>query len=219
MLAYAAHRRRVAAPRSAPHAMLGIMVAHIAVIAIVMSAKLDLPKRIFDRPITVENIPLSDPPPEQPRPEPAPRNSESVIEKPTPFVPIPQPMDDSLDSNPNPIPLPPDLGAGPRFDPLPNPTPVPVKVGPRFVTPAGLVRPPYPLEKLKSEEEASLKLRLSIDHNGRVVSVEPVGKADRVFLLAARRHILARWHYQPATVDGRPMASSTVVTLQFQLNS
>ena len=218
MLAYAAHRRRVAAPRSAPHAMLGIMVAHIAVIAVVMSAKMDLPSRIFDRPIVIDSIPLPKPPPEQPKRETVP-DTQSAIDQPRPFVPTPQPANDALDSTPTQIPLPPDLGTGPRFDPLPKPVPAPVRVGPRFITPAGLVRPPYPLEKLKNEEEASLKLRLSIDPSGRVVSVEPVGRADRAFLQAARRHILARWSYQPATEDGRPMASSTVITLRFELNS
>ena len=48
-----------------------------------------------------------------------------------------------------------------------------------------------------------LKLRLSIDHRGRVVAVEPVGRADRAFLAAARRHLIAKWRYKPATEDGR----------------
>lgn len=218
MLAYAEHRRRVAAQRSAPHAMLGIMVAHIAVIAVVMSAKMDLPDRIFNPPITVDTIPLPDPPPQKRPVEKQPEEPRSAIDQPTTFVPMPQPSRDSVDSTPTPIPIPPDLGAGPRFDPFPQPSP-PVRIGPRSMTPAGSVRPPYPLEKLKNEEEASLKLRLSIDASGRVISVEPVGRADRAFLQAARRHILAQWRYQPASEDGRPMASSTVITLKFELHS
>jgi protein TonB len=94
----------------------------------------------------------------------------------------------------------------------------PAPTGPRFATPAGAVKPPYPASKLQSEEEASLRLRLAIDERGRVTSVEPVGRADRAFLEAARRHILARWRYQPATEGGRPVASSTVVTLRFELD-
>ena len=51
-----------------------------------------------------------------------------------------------------------------------------------------------------------------------MTSVEPVGSADPAFLEAARRHILARWRYRPATEDGRAVASSTVVSLRFELN-
>jgi protein TonB len=81
------------------------------------------------------------------------------------------------------------------------------------------VRPPYPPSKVEREEEAALQLRLSIDERGRVVAVDPVGRADPVFLEAARRHLLAKWRYQPATEGGRPVPSSTVITLKFELES
>ena len=88
----------------------------------------------------------------------------------------------------------------------------------RFATPPSAVRPPYPPSKLDSEEEAALRLRLSIDERGRVIAVESVGRADPAFLAAARRHLLAHWRYRPATEDGWPIASSTVITLRFELN-
>ena len=66
--------------------------------------------------------------------------------------------------------------------------------------------------------EAVLRLRLTIDDRGRVTAVEPVGRADPVFLAAARRHLLAHWRYKPASENGRPAASSTVITLRFQLD-
>lgn len=50
-----------------------------------------------------------------------------------------------------------------------------------------------------------------------MIAIDPVGGADPVFLDAARRHILARWRYKPATEDGRAVASSTVITLRFEL--
>jgi len=78
--------------------------------------------------------------------------------------------------------------------------------------------PPYPSSKLITEEEASLTLRLTIDERGRVIAVEPVGRADPVFLAAARRHLLARWRYKPASEDGRAIASTAVITLRFQLD-
>jgi protein TonB len=94
----------------------------------------------------------------------------------------------------------------------------PVRTGPRFLTREADVKPPYPPSKLREGEEAVLKLKLSIDERGRVISVEPVGAADPVFLAAARKHVMARWRYQPATEDGRPVATTTTITLHFELD-
>ena len=219
MLAYAAHRRRIAQRHSAPHVMLVIIVGHIALIAAVMSAKMDVPDRIRD--ITkVELIRVPPPPPKHvPPPKQMPKPSESRIDRLPAIVPVPQPRVDPID--PRPIPALPSL---PAVRPLPNPepriapVPAPVRVGPRFATPADAVRPPYPASKIASDEEAVLRLRLSIDPRGRVVAVEPVGRADPAFLAAARRHLLAHWRYKPATEDGRAIASSTVITLRFELS-
>jgi len=110
----------------------------------------------------------------------------------------------------------PDLGPGPQIDI--RPTPMPAATRAQLLTPPSELRPPYPPSKLVTEEEALLKLRLSIDANGRVTAVEPVGPADRVFLDAARRYLMAHWRYRPATENGRAVATSTVMTLKFQLD-
>ena len=89
----------------------------------------------------------------------------------------------------------------------------------RFDTPEWALKPPYPLAKRNAEEEATLKLRLSIDDRGRVVAVEPLGNVDPVFLASARKHLIAKWRYRPATEDGKPVHSSTVVTLRFELEA
>ena len=111
--------------------------------------------------------------------------------------------------------------AGNAVDPLPLPVPdLPqpiVRKAARFVTPADDVRPPYPASKQRMAEEASLRLSLQIDERGRVTSVSPVGAADPVFLEAARRHILKRWRYAPATEGGSAVASRITITLRFEL--
>ena len=84
-------------------------------------------------------------------------------------------------------------------------------------TPESALKPPYPLDKIRSEEEATLRLRLTIDTRGRVTAVEPVGAADPSFLEAARRHILRAWRYKPATEDGVAVPSTTVISLSFRL--
>jgi protein TonB len=85
------------------------------------------------------------------------------------------------------------------------------------VTPERLIKPPYPADKQRLEEEAALRLKLSIDDRGRVTAVEPVGRVDRSFFEAARKHLIAYWRYKPATEDGRAVAATTVITLTFRL--
>jgi protein TonB len=212
---FAAHRRH-------PSALLLIVGGHAVLIAAVMTARMDLPVRVFDPPIVVDPIPI---PPEPTPPEPVqqdprtdPRPQNPVLPRPEQIVPVP-PLDGPIvDTTPVPMPNPGpvignnlDLGTDtPTIDP-------PVMVGPRFVTPQHLIEPPYPADKQRLEEEAVLRLKLSIDQRGRVVAVEPVGRTDRSFLEAARRHLIANWRYKPATEDGKPIASSTVITLTFRI--
>jgi len=206
--------------RRHPRALLMIVGAHAVAIAAVMTAKMDLPPRIIDGPIQIDWIDPVEPPPPEPVPQPPKPTTptRSSVDRTIPIVPTPHPPDQTFDRTPalNPGPI-----VGPSVDPGPIVTPIipspPVRVAARFATPDWLVRPPYPADKQRLEEEATLKLRLSIDERGRVVAVEPIGRADPSFLEAARRHLIAKWRYRPATEDGRPVSSSTVITLRFEL--
>lgn len=204
--------------RRHPRALVIIVAAHVALLAAVMTVKMDLPTPWDPTVTTVKLVPEPALPPENPPPpQPTPEANQKVDQVP-PIVPTP-----SLDTpkfDPLPLPLP-SLGAGPVIgtgDTVESIQPrEPVRTGPRFATPDSRIKPPYPQHKLRSDEEASLRLRLAIDARGRVVAVEPVAPADPAFLAAARRHILANWRYQPATEDGKAVASSTVITLRFEL--
>jgi periplasmic protein TonB len=220
MLAYTANAPQIAERRSAPSAMLFIVAGHVAVIAAVMSARMDLPRRILAGPTVVTTIPV--PPPPDPIPTPAnptQPNAGPTIDHPIPVQPLPGPTFpiDLGPVMPNPGPI---GGTGINLPPNPQPIPFadPVRLGPQLLTPVSELKPPYPASKLLTEEEAVLKLRLAIDENGRVTAVEPVGRVDGVFLSAARRHLIGHWRYRPASVDGRAIPSSMVVTLRFQLD-
>jgi protein TonB len=211
---FAVHRRH-------PNALLLIIGGHAALIAAVMTAKMVVPPRIPDPPIIVRPIPIPPDPP--PVPDPPAAKDTHQPSRSTPYQPprnVPLPTFDDPVIGTTPIPQS-DLGPVVGTDPDPGPatTPIaqPVRVGPRFVTPERLIKPPYPADKVRLEEEAVLRLKLSIDDHGRVVGVEPVGKVDRSFFEAARRHLLANWRYKPATEDGRPVASTTVISLTFRL--
>ena len=209
-----------AGQRRHPRALLFIVGVHAVLIGAVMTARMAVPVIDDHGPIVVDPIPIPpDPPPnpEPPKAEPqqAPRADPYV---PPSEVPLPMPTGPAIDTAPIPVPDPGRvIGTNPGPVPIPKPMPAVVRTGPRFITPDWALRPPYPDDKRRLEEEATLKLKLAIDERGRVVAVEPVGKADRSFLEAARKHLIAKWRYKPATEDGRPVPSSTVITLRFEL--
>ena len=212
---FADHRRH-------PNALLFIIGGHAALISAVMLAKSDLPTRIINTGTDIRWIPEPvDPPPPQPDPKPTKQHDpiKSKIDQFPPIVPTPKPTDTTFDTKDPPTTdldrvIGTGLDTGPKVIPVP---PEPVKVAARSITPDRLIRPPYPADKQRLDEEGSLRLKLFIDERGRVTAVEPVGKVDRSFFESARRHLIANWRYKPATEDGHPVASSMTITLTFRL--
>lgn len=224
MLAYAADRPLTGKRQSSPHAMLLIVSAHVALLAAAMSVKMEMTPPVDKGPIKVDFY--KDPPPPPPKTEPTKRQPQpdplnEWVSHPMPQVPIalpdPVPVDTSGTTfDPGPV-----VTGGTAVIPSLPPTAVtaPIRHDARLLTRPEDLKPTYPASKQASGEEASLTLRVSIDERGRVIAVEPVGPADRVFLEAARRYMIAHWRYQPATEDGRAVNSSTVISLRFQLDA
>ena len=208
-----------------PRALMFIVGGHAILVAGVMTAKMEVIPLAGTTKTIVELIEeVKPPPPLPPKPVPPkpdhpiePQNSRIDLQQPIVPIPTKDPVEFAAA-----FPQPPSPGPiGPGTESIANPTPKldPVRVAARFATPDSLLRPPYPDDKARLEEEGTLRLRLSIDERGRVVAVEPVGKVDRSFFESARKHLLAKWRYKPATVDGRPVPSSTVITLRFELET
>ena len=223
MLAYAAHRRP--RRRLSPATLSLIIGGHAVALAFLISAKMEVNPFVPKTPIRIEAIPLpEDPPPPDPKPQPQidPQSPRSTI-TPSPRLYPPLPDNPVVDSGPPTTDIIPEMGPiidapiGPRVEATPPPPREMVKQGPRLATAGDLLRPAYPASKLRTEEEAVLKLRLQIDERGRVVGVDPVGTADPEFLASARRHLTRHWRYKPATEDGRPVASTIVITLRFEM--
>jgi protein TonB len=218
MLAYAASRPAAVERRPHPNALLAIVAAHVAVAAAVMSVKMDLPQRILDPPIRIDIVPDEKAPPANPPQRPSTNPDSATPAEPREDVPTAFESEIQLGSEP--------IEVGPiadkiEFPPIawnPPPRPQIVRSAARLLTPASELKPPYPQSKLLNEEEAVLTLRLTIDASGRVVAVEPVGRADRIFFTAARNHLMAHWRYRPASEDGRAISSTEVITLRFQLD-
>ena len=221
MLAYAASRPAPIERRSYPNALLVIIALHVAGLAAVMSAKMEFQRIIPESPIDIFTVPPPEPPPtpvEPVRTKNPTQPTKTEFTRPEREVDIALPPDPSTASGGTVSQGPPQGKIALNIPTYHPPVRDIVKRGPTLLTSGEDLKPPYPASKLLTEEEASLTLRLTIDERGRVVAVAPVGRTDRVFLEAARRHLIGHWRYRPATVDGRPIASSTVVTLRFQLD-
>lgn len=219
MLAYAAKTRPWGRSES-PKALVLIVAGHALLLGALFMTRMDIAPHKDDPTdvIFIRNPPK--PPPPTPVDDPqTPTRPVTTIDQPRVIVPpvVPQ---SGFDPGPVILHVTPYAGpiVAPPYVPPITPRADPVKVAPRFITPDSLLRPPYPLSKIRSEEEASLRLRLAIDPRGRVTSVDPVGSADPEFLAAARRHILKAWRYKPATEDGTAISSSLVITLKFRLD-
>jgi protein TonB len=218
MLAYAANAHPVRRAGS-PSSLALILAGHAIVIGAVMTAKMDMEGVLPFDPTDVINIPTEPPPPPAPQdPQPRTRHDpqQSFIEQQAPIIDMGRPINTPLDPGPTIEDIGAVIGSGPTI-PLDPPKAAPVRMAARFATPDSALRPPYPLDKRRAEEEATLHLKLSIDARGRVVAVDPIGAADPSFLEAARRHILRTWRYRPATEDGVAVPSSTVINLSFRL--
>lgn len=208
--------------RRHPRALILIVGGHAALLAAVMTAKMDMIPTFIPTSTDVELIPLPQPPPPDKPPPPQQKDRvqprDSQVDQPKVVIPVSDRTETTFDD----VKLPPlpdqgSIGTGTETIPTPVPDADPVRIAARFVTPERLIKPPYPADKVRLEEEAVLRLKLSIDDRGRVVSVEPVGRVDRSFFEAARRHLIANWRYKPATEDGRAVASTTVISLTFRL--
>lgn len=216
MLAYAPRRD---AKRIRPATLGLIILGHVGLLALVMTAKSGIvPKNPFT-PTTVILVPEPKPPVPPPEPRPDPRPSNSHITTVDPIVPpLPSPGPTIAELPPTPPQPGPVIGTGTLPTPIPLDLPI-VRKGPRFATVGDAIRPPYPISKREAGDEASLRLRLSIDERGRVIAVDAVGRADPTFLEAARRHILRVWRYQPAMEGAKAIPSSTIITLKFELGN
>jgi protein TonB len=196
--------------------MLIVISVHVAALAVLMSAKMDLSTHQPDPPLIVDTIRPPQPPPE-PRIRPQ-QPPQQTFTRPDTTVVIPLPDPQVADPTPQVPNI--DLGLRPSLDPTPRgiPEPLAVRTGARLLTPPSELKPPYPQSKLLAQEETTLRLRLTIDERGRVIAVDPIGRADSAFLDAARRYLIAHWRYNPASEGGRALASTEVITLRFQLD-
>jgi periplasmic protein TonB len=200
-----------------------VAAGHAAVLAAVMLAAGPQIIRTPRPPLVIESIPL----PKQPEPDrPQPDRIERQTTVPQDRILIPERRID----------LPPLPPVGPLqgtqiasngtgtgvidIPPLPHqdPPPLPVRRGaeidPRF---ASALQPRYPAAEQRAQRNGTVVIRVTIGTDGRVRAAERVSATSDAFWDEAERQALSRWRFRPATVDGRPVESTRVMTINFRI--
>lgn len=208
------HARR----RSSPTSLLLVLLLHAGVIGAVLMAKGPM-RTIIDNSIDYYPVPEPTPPEPIPEPPPQPRTSDQQptrVPATTPLpTPFPQLPDRPIDTRP--------VDIGPIGDPIPLPVPDPPRPDPvrreaevdrRY---ADALQPPYPLAQQRAQRSGMVRLRVTIGVDGRVRAAERLFATHDDFWQVAERQALTRWRFRPATVDGRPVESTKVMTIHFRI--
>ena len=183
------------------------------------------PHVVASRPSPVlqtENIPLTPPPPVDPKPQPKTAQPRSQPAAPRPemtFTPLPQPTVSIIPTPLGPIGLPapgPLASASPTAQPAAPPAPVLVdaQVDPRYLA---ALQPPYPAEERRAEHEGRVVVRVLIGVDGRVKQVERKSADSDAFFRETERQALTRWRFRPATRDGIPVEAWRTMAIRFVL--
>ena len=142
-----------------------------------------------------------------------------IERKPRPVL-LSRPMVEAVapvDSTPSPIdpyvlPQPADLAPTNSFD-------APV-AGQSFVQIVADVSPapPYPAQALKRRLSGEVMLRVRVDARGRPVEASIETSSGSTLLdEAARKFVLARWHFVPAMQDGAAVEAQALIPINFVL--
>ncbi len=206
-------------PRASPTTLGIVILLHGAVLSALVLAKMEMPqKRIFTPIETYPVRPKPIPDPIPPEIKPAPHQPIETVHRiiPTP----PPPSDDNVLTRPDTTPTAAEpirlatVVDPPRREPIITP---PVRREAQ-IDPRSELKPPYPASEQRMGTEGVVTIRVVIGADGRVKSAEKLRATNDIFYQATLRHALRNWRFKPATVDGRPIESSKVMTLHFELN-
>lgn len=213
-------------PKRLSPTSLGIVIAlHAAAITALALAKMDMPGMKVFRPLIIKDVPI----PPEPEPLPEPRDQPQVQPKSqVDYVPpiVPPLPRDSSNVVVRDIPDVPIFTIDPpgRDEPVPQPQPRPVPLPPPPVRVEATMlgsselQPPYPAAEERAEREGTVSIRVTIGANGRVIRAAKVSATSDAFYRATERHAMRAWRFRPATEGGKPVESSKVITVRFELN-
>ena len=204
--------------RSSPGGLALVVLLHAALITAVILIKSPQFLRTIRDPTVVTFYPVDPDPPEVlPPPQRHPQPTNESVDHPTPPQPSPF-TGPTVDTSHGPIdPGTTAVGTGDAVvrDPPPPPPP-PVRRAAEIDSSSAL-QPPYPPSEQRAEREGRVQIRVTIGANGRVIAVTRLAATSDAFWQVTERQALTRWRFRPATVDGRPVEDSKVLTITFRL--
>jgi protein TonB len=209
--------------RLSPTGITVVVLLHAAAVAGLITIKME-PVRPIDFGHTIMNSfplpkdPPPPPPPQTPRQPSQPAHESTIDRVPTP-IPLPPMPGPTTDPGPNVLDFP-KAPVGPI--PVPPPPPPPVAHDPvrtvAVMDGRSALQPPYPASAQREGAEGFVQIRIAIGADGRVKSVEKVKASRDDFFAATERQALRYWRFKPATVDGKPIESSKVLSVTFRLD-
>ena len=161
--------------------------------------------------------------PPDPQPVPPPRPRERTPERLTTTPQTPSIPDDDavtvVDRGPQ---NPPTVGGGTGeqiVEPVRPPDPPPAvrreaQVDSRY---ASALQPPYPPDQERAQRGGRVRIRVTVGPDGRVTAVQRLEATNEAFWRATERQALSRWRFRPATLDGRPVAGTIIMTVHFRI--
>jgi periplasmic protein TonB len=204
-----------------PTSLAVVVLLHAALISAVILIKGPAFTRLVDT-TTVRLIPLDpDPPPNPPPPEPQrplqPQHQQERIDLVPPVTPT-QPLGPPVDTRPQPTQLADNLAGNDRVElpPPPRPTPPPVR-HPAQIDSSSQLQPPYPATELRAQRDGRVQVRVTIGPDGRVVDVALLSTTSDAFWQTTRQQALRYWRFRPATIDGRPVGDTRVMSVVFRI--
>ena len=184
------------------------------------------PKILPSDPIRIlktTNIPIDQPPPEPPRPQPkteaitASRPTETIV-APHPIVPVP--VSSNLVTTTTIVPTPPSpiVGIDPGPVVIATPAPLPPLIGPQ-VDPryASAFQPTYPPAERRANRDGRVTVRVLVGTDGRVRQIERITATSDAFWQVTQDRALRSWRFKPATRGDVPVEAWRTMTLTFRM--
>ena len=219
-----------------PSALVLALALHAALIALVVSGALEKPQLQIEPPTLVIQLltptPVAPALPEPPRPEPPkPKPPKPEPPKPTPQrpePPKPEPLPEKpAQVAPAPAPAPvvpsppaPATPAAPVVPPAPAPAPpkpvarTEVSISASYA--ASNRKPEYPKMSQRLNEQGTVVLTVLVKSDGSAGDVEVKSSTGFPRLDRAAMDAVRSWHFNPATVDGKPVDKTYEVPITFK---
>ena len=115
-------------------------------------------------------------------------------------------------------------GSGTIIDPGTFPTIKPPAAKPVFTPPtmnsryAGSFQPSYPGTMRRLEQEGSVRIRVLVGTDGRVLKAERVSATNDDFWQAAARQALSKWRFIPATEGDKKVEAWFTISVKFNMD-